>query len=107
LDPSTSAKPKVLVLKKKLRSLSTTDPTFIRTVKLGQLGVRIWLRRFFGQIEVIYVLSPRTQQSYSTEMSTYNAALRPQEKTSSHAFPITAKVEVSNKAIPTTSPLAR
>lgn len=59
----------VKVLKKKLPDSS--DDTFIRTIKLGQLGFRIKLRRITGQLKVIYVLSPESEPERSIEMTTY------------------------------------
>lgn len=61
--------PQVKVLKKKLPDSS--DDTFIRTIKLGQLGFRVKLRRITGRLNVIYVLSPESQPGRSIEMTTY------------------------------------
>jgi hypothetical protein len=60
--------PQVKVLKKKLPDSS--DDTFIRTIKLGQLGFRVKLRRITGRLNVIYVLSPESQPGRSIEMTT-------------------------------------
>jgi hypothetical protein len=66
---SSNPKLQVKVLKKKLPDSS--DDTFIRTIKLGQLGFRVKLRRLTGRLDVIYVLSPESQPGRSIEMTTY------------------------------------
>jgi len=57
----------VIVLKKKLDNCTEKNLTFIRTVKLGKLGVGIKLRRIIGGLKTIYVHSAQQQHSKSTE----------------------------------------
>jgi hypothetical protein len=104
-DSSSPGKPTVFVLKKELGPSSTRDATLIRTVRLGQLGIRIKLRRLFGQIKVIYILSPRTQPSHATEMTTYNVHGGDQARFNRSAA--TTEVEPSSQTATIPSPVAQ
>jgi hypothetical protein len=71
-DSSAHRQPHVVVVKDKIKEPSHRDVTLIRIVKLTQLGIGIRVRRMFGQIKSIYVLSPRPQSTHIQEMATYN-----------------------------------
>jgi hypothetical protein len=71
-DASSKGQPQVVVVKDEIEESSKRDVTLIRTVKLTQLGFGISLRRIFGQIKVIYVLSPRPQSAHVQEMAMHN-----------------------------------
>src|SRR4051794_21976278 len=62
-------RPRVVIQKKKLSSDSKL--TFIRTIKLGQLGFRFKLQRVLklGNLDVIYVQSPDSTSSQSVELT--------------------------------------
>ena len=60
--------PKVTIVKERVPDSS--ELTFIRTIKLGQLGCDIFRRRFMGKIDKIYVLSPESQPARAIEMRT-------------------------------------
>jgi hypothetical protein len=104
-DSSSSGKPTVFVLKKKLGPSSTRDATLIRIVRLGQLGICIKLRRLFRRIEVIYILSPGAQPSHATEMTTYN--IHSNDQASINHSAATTKVEPSSQTVTISSPVAQ
>lgn len=71
-DSSVHDNPQVVVVKDEIPESSKRDVKLIRTVRLTQLGIRIRVRRMFGQIKFIYVLSPRPQSTHIKDRASLN-----------------------------------
>jgi len=60
------------IVQSQLEDNATRDATFIQTIRLGQLGFRIKLRRLFGQLQTLYVLYPRPHPVRASERNKYS-----------------------------------